>query len=336
MESVKVSIVIPVFNAKQLVEKMIQSILVQTYSDWELLLVDDGSDADVLAMLREYASKDARIQVIVRNRAPKSAQTCRNIGLQQAVGKYIVFFDSDDLIAPYCLRQRVDFMKTHPHLDFGVFPAHEFTGDADAATSASTKWGVPQPHDDVLGAFLRTRYPFTVWTNIYRRAALTDVSWDEQVVVYQDFDFSLSVLLKNKTFAYCETAADDYFYRIRHSAQSTAGNYVTEAKCRSTVYLFSKILDRLKTRDDYVRRKKDLLAFVLLHWERLAVYGDRQQVLEYLSFVRKYYAWQVGAVIALLSRLILFARKRRLRKLEDNAIVASRFWYKRYAKPLSK
>ena len=87
------SIVMPVFNHPTDLKEMIESVLANGFQDWELLAVDDGSEAETLSILQTYAEQDARIHFTPRQELPKGAPTCRNIGLRQAVGKYIIFFD---------------------------------------------------------------------------------------------------------------------------------------------------------------------------------------------------------------------------------------------------
>lgn len=90
----KVSVVIPVYNAAKYVEQCINSILEQTFIDFELILVDDGSTDGSLEIGRRYTTKDTRVKLI--EQAHSNAGEARNLGLLQAKGKYITFLDSDD------------------------------------------------------------------------------------------------------------------------------------------------------------------------------------------------------------------------------------------------
>lgn len=90
LTSPTLSIVIPFFNKKVLTGKMIDSIIANKFTSWELLAIDDGSSQETLDYLKKYEVYD-NIQIIHRNIEPKGAQTCRNIGLQKARGEYIVF-----------------------------------------------------------------------------------------------------------------------------------------------------------------------------------------------------------------------------------------------------
>ena len=79
----KVSIVIPSYNTSTLLKKMVDCILAQNYNDWELLIVDDVSTDDTVAMLNAYS--DNRIKTIIRSRLPKGGQTCRNTDRKSVV-----------------------------------------------------------------------------------------------------------------------------------------------------------------------------------------------------------------------------------------------------------
>ncbi|WP_283699688.1 glycosyltransferase family 2 protein [Clostridium perfringens] len=92
----KITVIVPVYNSEKYVERCIKSILDQSHTDFELILIDDGSSDSSLAILQEYAKKDSRIRVIYQsNCGPGIA---RNRGLEIATGEYVVFVDSDDII----------------------------------------------------------------------------------------------------------------------------------------------------------------------------------------------------------------------------------------------
>ena len=92
----KVSVIVPVYNVEQYLPKCIESILEQDFTDFELLLVDDGSSDSSLEICRMYESKDKRVHVYTQsNSGPSKA---RNVGIENAQGKYVTFIDSDDYI----------------------------------------------------------------------------------------------------------------------------------------------------------------------------------------------------------------------------------------------
>lgn len=100
-----VSIIIPVYNAQQYLPITVDSILAQTYTDFELLLIDDGSKDNSLSVCESYAQKDHRVKVFHKENGGVSS--ARNYGLDQASGYYITFVDSDDYIFPDCIETMV-------------------------------------------------------------------------------------------------------------------------------------------------------------------------------------------------------------------------------------
>lgn len=91
-----ISVIIPVYNAERFVGRCIESVKAQTYTDWEMILVDDGSKDRSLEVCRMYAGSDDRIRVIHQeNAGPGMA---RNAGLECAEGRYVVYIDSDDYV----------------------------------------------------------------------------------------------------------------------------------------------------------------------------------------------------------------------------------------------
>ena len=100
-EQALVSIVVPVYNRHNYLAECLDSLMVQTYRNLEIILVDDGSTDDSLAICQSYAKKDARIKVIAQENA--GVATARNTGVQAATGQYLMFVDSDDYVAKnYC------------------------------------------------------------------------------------------------------------------------------------------------------------------------------------------------------------------------------------------
>ncbi|MBQ0062672.1 MAG: glycosyltransferase family 2 protein [Prevotella sp.] len=111
--SALVSIVTPAYNSSLYIAKSINSVLAQTYANWEMLIVDDGSTDNTLEIVRSY--EDKRIKIF--NNTHQGAAEARNLALRQATGKYVAFLDSDDLWLPEKLEKQVRFMEEN-HYDF--------------------------------------------------------------------------------------------------------------------------------------------------------------------------------------------------------------------------
>lgn len=160
-----VSIIIPTFNRATLIGKALDSVINQTYTHWECLVIDDGSTDDSMPILEHYHDLDARVKVYKRNREPKGAPTCRNIGLHHAQGDYIIFLDSDDYLLPFCLLQRVKHIQQFPEQHFLVFPMGE---EKDGTV---IKREIPH-NNDYLVNFLSANLPWQTMCPIWKKSFL--------------------------------------------------------------------------------------------------------------------------------------------------------------------
>ena len=235
----KLTIVMPFFNQKEMVAEMVDSILANDFQEWELLAIDDGSEQETLDHLKRY-EEDRRIHIIRRIREPKGAQTCRNMGLEMARGEYIVFFDSDDFIAPYCLQNRINAIEHRPDLDFMVFPSGTYNDGVFRSKDSHDLYGYPIYSDD-LAAFLKRTLPFIVWNNIYRTESIRNhhLTWDTKLLSLQDSDFNIQSLLSGMKYAYVMTKPD-YGYRTATNSSSISKKISSEKHRESHLYFIDK------------------------------------------------------------------------------------------------
>lgn len=135
----KVSIIMGVYNGAHRMDKSIQSIINQTFKDWEFIICDDGSSDGSFEKLQEYAKKDTRVIAIKNPKNAGLAQTLNNC-LSVAKGQYIARMDDDDYSYPDRLEKEVSFLDTHPEYDIvaggrkmvdekGIWGKDSFTGE---------------------------------------------------------------------------------------------------------------------------------------------------------------------------------------------------------------
>lgn len=111
-----VSVVMAAYNSEKYIAQAIASLQAQTYTNWELLVVNDGSQDDTEAIIIDLAAQDARIQVISQANAGVSA--ARNAALARMCGEFFLIFDSDDYLPPHSLEARVEIMEQRPEIYF--------------------------------------------------------------------------------------------------------------------------------------------------------------------------------------------------------------------------
>ncbi|MBN1541294.1 glycosyltransferase family 2 protein [candidate division KSB1 bacterium] len=111
----RVSVVLPVFNRDHLVQRAIDSVLAQTFTQWELLIVDDGSTDGLERRALPLVMNHSSIRYL--KHANRKLSASRNIGIHAALGEWVTFLDSDDAYRPQHLQLRVEYIDSHPQVD---------------------------------------------------------------------------------------------------------------------------------------------------------------------------------------------------------------------------
>ncbi|MFA6023462.1 MAG: glycosyltransferase family 2 protein [Candidatus Pacearchaeota archaeon] len=171
-----VSVVMPAYNTEKYIAEAIESILNQTFKDFEFIIVDDGSTDNTLQIIKDYAKKDKRIKVL---RNEKNLKICKSLnkGIREAEGKYIARMDSDDSSLPTRLERQVEFMEKNP--EYGVVGAFmelfdENTGKVLGIRKYSDK-------DEVLKEKIFFYSPFAHPVTMIRKEAFYKVSFYKEV-----------------------------------------------------------------------------------------------------------------------------------------------------------
>ena len=161
----KLSIVIPVYNMGNSLERCVESVLGQNYDDYELILVDDGSTDNSGALCDRYAAGRPFVNVI--HQPNRGLSAARNAGIEAARGEYITFIDSDDLMADYTLAVLMTRLSAHPDYDILEYPVWWHWGEDDQRLLT---FGVHEYHDMreywIEGEAYLHAY---AWNKIYRR-----------------------------------------------------------------------------------------------------------------------------------------------------------------------
>jgi glycosyltransferase involved in cell wall biosynthesis len=206
-----VSVIIPLYNRVALVEQTLQSVIQQTHPHWEAIVVDDGSSDGSYELVKKLAATEQRIKLFQRDRQPKGAPVCRNIGIDKSAGEYLIFLDSDDIMDSSCLKQRIGLFQENKNLDFLVFRTLLFNDDVN---DLQIQWNIDTNGDDLLRFFgLDAMWQTT--GPIYKKEAILKVGgFKEDLPFWQDFDLHLKCLLAGLTYKkYFNEPPDNYHRR---------------------------------------------------------------------------------------------------------------------------
>lgn len=220
-----VSILTPSFNREDLVAETLDSVIAQTWPHWEMLVVDDGSTDRTKEIVASYAARDSRIRLLDRTWQPKGACSCRNEGVSMARGDYVMFLDTDDLIDPWCLDQRVAAMDPDPELDFAIFPGLMFE---TVPHDLGLWWNVDKPQDELTRQFRLD--PIAQGTGVlWRKEAFVRVGmWDQNLRIWQDVELFLRAYIRGYRYRKFFDLAPDLHNRVSPNSLSRGAFFSRE------------------------------------------------------------------------------------------------------------
>jgi glycosyltransferase involved in cell wall biosynthesis len=228
-----VSVIIPLFNRENLITETLQSVREQTYSNFECIVVDDGSTDQSLAAAKAFAEGDNRFIIVPRSTMTKGACACRNEGIEKASGEYLMFLDSDDLLSSTCLEERVQRFQKNPKDNFIVNQIGLFDHNTYLVTSL---WSSLNHRDD-LKAFLYSE-GWQTSSTFFKTSFVKKYRFDENALSWQDVDFHLRILLDRPVYTKFPDTQPDVF--MRHSGLERISNtnvYFNRIQARLRLYL---------------------------------------------------------------------------------------------------
>lgn len=271
-----VSIIVPIYNAEKYLDSCIQSVLRQTYTNWELILIDDGSTDKSGRIADEYGFADERITVLHQKNLGVSS--ARNQGIDEATGNYIVFLDADDELIEDCLAKTVNI-------------AEETNADIVAGRSCEDRelfkdriiWTGAEALENSLKDHSFTH---SAWAKLIRRGFIGQTRFTPNIRINEDSYFVFQLLCKQNVFVLTNDVI--YFYRVNLESSSRAGfseKYfdilkVSDLKYKKIEEQFPQMHDLAKnmllkarmnllrilavrTRDEYRDVEKKLLEYIL-------------------------------------------------------------------------
>ena len=210
----KISVIIPVYNVEKYLARCLDSLLAQTFTDFEAICVNDGSPDGSANILSEYAKKDSRIKVITQENQGLSG--ARNSGLKVATGDYIYFLDSDDCIHPQTLEIAYHFITEH-NADMVCF---DFAKNTENAIPAITPLKIADINFEITNNPLYlNKVHINAWTKLSKKELLAGLEFIPKIH-FEDYPHTLAVWQKHpKTVILKEKL---YFYTVDENSISHA------------------------------------------------------------------------------------------------------------------
>lgn len=238
-EHALVSIIIPTYNRAHLISETLDSIIAQTYKNWECIIVDDGSTDNTENLINDYIKKNSKFKIYKRpNYLPKGANACRNYGLEKAKGSFVNWFDSDDIMHADKLMQQINHLQ-NTEFPFTVCQSLVFENDMDNILGLRCE---KIYSDNFFGDFVTNKVNWLTQAPLIRRSFIENhkLSFDESLSQSQERDFYIRALDIVKDYHYDNTPL---VYLRKHEDSISYGK-LNEDKLKSNFKVNFMALER--------------------------------------------------------------------------------------------
>ena len=241
-----VSIIIPNYNKGKFITETINSVINQTYKDWECVIIDDKSNDNSLQIIRKQIQDDERFKLLANNQN-KGGSYSRNIGLKKSKFNYIIFLDSDDILAPNCLQNRLDFILNHDKLDFAVFPMGTFYNKLGDSNLIWKKF-----KGNHKKRFLKHDLPWHTMMVFWHKKALYKINgFDENFIRLQDVELHTKALINGLKYKINNDSNVDAYFRINDSRITINYSLFIENKVKGTIQYINNFKKVLENKNQY-------------------------------------------------------------------------------------
>lgn len=184
MDNHLISIIIPAYNAELYISHSLESCLEQTYSNIEIIVINDGSDDNTENIVNDYVSNYSNIKLIsIEN---SGVSTARNIGINSSSGEYLMFLDADDILCPWAVEHLLDIILIEK-ADIAIGESISTTNLLDNISKnesiQTTVWNGTEALQKSLADHPLT---YSVWAKLYRKEKITDVFFDAKYRIHED------------------------------------------------------------------------------------------------------------------------------------------------------
>jgi glycosyltransferase involved in cell wall biosynthesis len=208
-----ITIIIPLYNAEKYLIETLESISLQSYVEWQCIIVDDASTDRSVDLILEYIKQDDRFIFINRSdhSARKGANTCRNIGLKYTATNWVMFVDADDLLKQDCLKNRILTILSNLSRDMYVFR----TAIVDYSNDTIGSFYNPNTiTEDIIHRLVAHKVPWHTMSPIWQTDFLRKTgAWNENYERLQDIELNLRALIR-QPLIYFSVGQCDSVYRL--------------------------------------------------------------------------------------------------------------------------
>ncbi|MCQ2522896.1 MAG: glycosyltransferase [Lachnospiraceae bacterium] len=246
-----ISVIIPVYNGELTLKRAIDSILRQTYEDFELIIVNDCSTDNTESVCQEAAENDSRI-IVINNTSNVGQGESRNIGLRKAKGEYIYFCDSDDYAEDKILEVLLDKMMS-ADVDITCCDYWQYNWRADIRQYEKILICSECIDDDEILTIdkrpdMPDFFPCIMWNKLYKKEVFQEIEFPREKLFFEDFYVNCMAMLKKYRFLYSHHVLYHYFASNENSSNSNAN---VKKMTDDLKIIFKQLDEHFRTSENY-------------------------------------------------------------------------------------
>lgn len=249
----KVSIIIPCYNSEKYIDKCINSIINQTYNNWEAIIVDDGSNDNSYEMLKQYSEKNEKIKIISqRNYGPSIA---RNNAIKYSNGHYLMFVDSDDYIHENMIEELIKYAKIR-NSDIVTCGYYEIKDSNLKPINNFINNKIIDSRQFLLEKILLTSGG-VIWGKLYRSEIIkkNNILFNPDIKICEDQLFNIEILSKSSKIDFMEKNL--YFYNLNNNFSLTSTSSINNIN--NQILVQRLLRDRLNNLNLYNYKTEEIL-----------------------------------------------------------------------------
>lgn len=266
------SVVIPLFNRQGIVLETLRSLEVQSHRKFEAIVVDDHSSDGGPEQVQSFARLDDRFRLLRRDTLYGGATACRNVGLKEAKGDFVIFLDSDDLLSRGCIAGRLESLARSPDADLVVAQALLFRSRPG---DSRTMWNRAEFGTvGLVERFLDQDVPWQTGGVLWRKSYLESVGcWNTDLACFQDWEFHIRACLLGPTIAV--RPVPDFYVRRSESVSQISQMHNAPLHVESRIKAMDSVCSKLTEHKAWTRELRDaakgflIRNYLLIHTQGL-------------------------------------------------------------------
>lgn len=250
----KISVIIPIYNAEKYLRKCVDSIIRQTYSNLEIILINDGSTDESEKICIEYQNNDKRIKLLTKEN--EGVSSARNAGLSIATGDYITFIDSDDWISDSSFEDAINVINEHnvDILKYSYIKDYGFMKKTYKFSIKTNEKIIEENYSKEIYPYVFSTYDLSnIWNAIYKRDILKNLKFNNSIKYGEDYLFMMNALLNSKSIFFLDKP--NYHYYNNYSSATNIISYQKFIKNIEDIIVVNQNIYQLVAQNDGIEIK---------------------------------------------------------------------------------